>query len=427
MKTLFLIALQVILTALFIQAQVEDATESNAYNQRPKFFQDFLEFSAGKKDLTRLDAFVLVPFTTVQFVKSNKGFNGSYSVTISVFDKDKEKLIEEKSWNENISAKDFNETTNKENYNLNLKSFYLQPGDYVIRTAVEDKESSAEYPKEVKLKIRDFSGELAISDIMLLDKRVKEEGKNKISPNVTGNVALQKDGLPIFFEIYSKEPQKLNIDYKVLDRRKDPIYKNIELKNIDTGRTQIFYTIRDSSFSLGLYNLKIELKDSANKTLASITRPFYSRWAGIPSTISDLSKAVEEMVYIASPSDIAEIKSAKTKDEELKRFLAYWKKMDPTPGTGENEIFDEYYRRVAYANEHFSHYIPGWRSDQGMVFILLGPPDNVDRHPFDIDSKPYEIWQYYTLNRSFIFVDETGFGDYRLITPLTGDLYKFRR
>jgi hypothetical protein len=42
----------------------------------------------------------------------------------------------------------------------------------------------------------------------------------------------------------------------------------------------------------------------------------------------------------------------------------------------------------------------------------------VDRHPFEVDSKPYEIWAYYELNYSIVFVDETGFGDYRLQTPI---------
>ena len=79
-----------------------------------------------------------------------------------------------------------------------------------------------------------------------------------------------------------------------------------------------------------------------------------------------------------------------------------------------------------YTNEHFSEYFEGWRSDRGMVFILLGLPDNVERHPFEVDSKPYEIWQYYNLNISLVFVDRTGFGDYHLTTPLTGDLYRFR-
>jgi hypothetical protein len=68
----------------------------------------------------------------------------------------------------------------------------------------------------------------------------------------------------------------------------------------------------------------------------------------------------------------------------------------------------------------------GWRSDRGMVYITLGPPNNIDRHPFDYDAKPYEIWEYYDMNQQFIFVDETGFGDYRLTTPMYGDMYRYR-
>ncbi|MDP3581631.1 MAG: GWxTD domain-containing protein, partial [Ignavibacteria bacterium] len=55
--------------------------------------------------------------------------------------------------------------------------------------------------------------------------------------------------------------------------------------------------------------------------------------------------------------------------------------------------------------------------DMGMIYITFGPPSNVERHPLDSDAKPYEIWDYYEINRSFTFVDETGFGNYRLINP----------
>ena len=52
-------------------------------------------------------------------------------------------------------------------------------------------------------------------------------------------------------------------------------------------------------------------------------------------------------------------------------------------------------------------------------------PNNIERHPFDIDAKPYEIWTYYEQNREFVFVDATGFGDYRLQNPMW-DLWRTR-
>ena len=135
---------------------------------------------------------------------------------------------------------------------------------------------------------------------------------------------------------------------------------------------------------------------------------------------------VDQLVYIASQAEMDYIQGCKSKDEKTKRYIEFWKKKDPSPSTEENEAFNEYYRRIEYANEHFSHYVKGWKTDRGMVFILLGAPNNVDRHPFDIETKPYEVWQYYQMNKQFIFVDENGFGDYRLTTPLYGDDYRYR-
>ena len=80
---------------------------------------------------------------------------------------------------------------------------------------------------------------------------------------------------------------------------------------------------------------------------------------------------------------------------------------------------EEYYSRVEYANKSYAGYMEGWRTDRGMVLIRFGPPQNIERHPFDSDNKPFEIWYYYSQNREFIFVDETGFGDYRLQYPTT--------
>jgi hypothetical protein len=54
----------------------------------------------------------------------------------------------------------------------------------------------------------------------------------------------------------------------------------------------------------------------------------------------------------------------------------------------------------------------------GMVYVIFGEPSNIERHPYDMDQKPYEIWDYYDINRQFVFLDNTGFGDYRLITPI---------
>lgn len=415
-----------ILTILPSFAQVE-FSEDNKNSHNSGYYQDLLNFASDKPGKTRLDVFIQVPFSQVQFLKAEDGgFIANYFVTVSVFDNNKDKLIREITWSESVETKEFSKTDSKDNYNLSLRSFYLSPGNYFIRTAVEDKDSKREYSSGNKFTVRNFDEKPSVSDIMLISKWNEQNGKRKIIPNVSENVAAQNGGLRIFYEIYTIKPEKVTLNYSISDGKDNDLFTDSENKNLDSGKTQIFYTLKDSDFSFGQYILNIVIKDSDNNKIASVSKSFFSRWSGIPSSVKDLDLAVDEMVYIASPTEMDYIKDGKTKKEKLKRYLEYWKKKDPTPTTDDNPVMDEYYKRVSYANEKFTHFVDGWRTDRGMVYIILGPPNNVDRHPSEIDSKPYEVWQYYTLNRSLVFMDDTGFGDYRLITPLVGDDYRYR-
>ncbi len=409
-------------------AQVENLKQYNAAGSDQAFYEEFLNFYSDQPGKTRLDIFVQVPYTHIQFVKTDEGFSGSYSVTVSIFDEEKEKLIVEKSWVEKINAKEFDQTTSKNNFNLSLRSIVLDPGKYLVRSAMEDMDSKKSVVKEELITVKSLPDEFSLSDIMLIAKQTVINGNNKIVPNVSKNVALQKEeqGIQFFFEIQSRTPKQISIEYSLIEGEEEAIIKDAVNKNIDSGKSQVFHTFSNVQLGMGSYLIKAKVVDDSGNIIASTEKPFISRWVGMPSTIRDIDKAVDEMIYIASGGEVDEIKDSKTKEEKLQHFLEFWKKKDPTPQTEDNPVFEEYYRRVEYANKNFSHYVEGWRTDRGMVFIILGSPNNVDRHPFEYDSKPYEVWEYYELNKYFVFVDETGFGDYRLSTPLYGDFYRYR-
>ena len=95
-------------------------------------------------------------------------------------------------------------------------------------------------------------------------------------------------------------------------------------------------------------------------------------------------------------------------DAKMQAFENFWKKFDPTPETRVNEYMEEYYRRVAIAEKQFKSFKPGWKTQRGMVFIKLGPPDYVNQ-PFVKDFDPIGrnrqvvSWQYSRLNRQVVF------------------------
>lgn len=420
--------LSIIIFCSFISfAQQEDSYERNYKHSYDAFFhQDFLNFKSEKPGMTRVDVYIQVPYKSLQFIKTGQGFTAKYSVVVSVFDESKEKLIVEKTWNETINVIDFAQTTSRLNYNIGFRSFDLKPGNYFFRTAVIDNDSKKEVKSENNFTVRALNPTLDMSDILLVTK--SENRNNQVMPNITRNVTLSVNGLQFFYEIYSADSLMniVSVDYEIIDRESKVVYKKSVTKEVYQGKNQIVESINDFQLDLGTYILRVTLKDKNFVTVSTLNKSFFSRWVGVPGNVTDLDKAISQMVYIATPDELNKLKDSKNNEEKLRNFLEFWKKKDPSPNNEENEVFNEYFRRVAYANDNFSNYNEGWRTDRGMVYIILGAPNNIDRHPFEYDSKPYEIWEYYELNRSFIFLDQTGFGDYRLITPLTGDLFRYR-
>lgn len=134
----------------------------------------------------------------------------------------------------------------------------------------------------------------------------------------------------------------------------------------------------------------------------------------------------EDVVYIISDAERAAFVKLTT-DQERDHFIEqFWQRRDPVqPGSADNEFREEHYRRIAYANEHWAvSNAPGWRTDRGHIYIVYGPPDEIDAHPSgDNGMPPHEEWLYRHIERVgndivFRFTDPQRNGEYHLFNPL---------
>jgi len=105
----------------------------------------------------------------------------------------------------------------------------------------------------------------------------------------------------------------------------------------------------------------------------------------------------------------------------------FWKQRDPTPGTPANEYREEILKRFAYVNRVFKRTSPreGWRTDQGRIYMILGPPVSIERFN-NLGIQPCEAWSYYGDPRkdlpsafNLLFWQRGGVGEYRLYDPLS--------
>jgi len=151
----------------------------------------------------------------------------------------------------------------------------------------------------------------------------------------------------------------------------------------------------------------------------------------------------EDALYLITDEERA-VFSKLTAAEEKEQFIEqFWQRRDPDIRTAVNEFKEEHYRRIAYANEWYKSATPGWKTDRGRIYIIHGPPDQVERHPAGgpyvrppeegggtTTVYPFEKWWYRHMEGlgavELEFVDPSSTGEYRLaLNPYEKDAMKY--
>lgn len=148
--------------------------------------------------------------------------------------------------------------------------------------------------------------------------------------------------------------------------------------------------------------------------------PSYKKWLN------------EDVPYIITDQERRTFLQLATNEERENFIETFWQRRNPDPDSTENSYKEEYYRRIAYANEHFATGTPGWKSDRGRIYIMYGAPDSIVTHSQgEIWDRPpelgggstktwaYDEWSYNYLegigqNIKLEFVDDNQTGGYRL-------------
>src|SRR5450432_3039827 len=160
-------------------------------------------------------------------------------------------------------------------------------------------------------------------------------------------------------------------------------------------------------------------KKKIKKSLKELDTP-YKQWLN------------EDVTYNISPEERNAFGQLATNEEREQFIEQFWLRRSSNPDLPDNEFKEEHYRRIAYANEHYASGIPGWKTDRGRMYIVWGPPDEIESHPtggtYDrpmeegggsTSTYPWETWRWRYIeglgeNVIMEFVDPTGSGEYHL-------------
>ena len=382
-----------ILLVLFFINCAGNANKSRNNKHRGKIY--FTAQSQIVNDRFGISVNLNLPNSLFVFQKKDNQFEASYQLSIAILDSI-EKQIQHFSWQESKSVTFFEETRSEAESIPTSHFFDVIPGKYSISILIEDLDSKYRWHKNIPLK--DYKSDF-ISPILVNPDNINSQHSGyvgNIIPNKT-----EKINLEISFN-FTELTRDSNIFIRSMNDgeiiHSDSIYIK---KNSNT----INYRMEISEYWMGDLELNFKYGKISEDLLLILPGRNSQYWKDINTTIRIMS-------YILTSTEIRELKELPKIDRII--FLKeYWKSLDPTPKTEQNEVMDEFFERVDYTASNFSEFGQGWQSDRGRVYILYGPPEHIEMTNQNNQGYKFEIWHYLS-GKQFIFIDEGMFGNYRL-------------
>jgi len=359
------------------------------------------------KENIKISVHVKIPHTELQFIRSGDEYLARYEVAVNLADQDNERISGE-IWSDSLRLTEYKESRNSTNTIVTVKTFKVPASELTINVRVTDLYTKKSHVLSSGIdQSLMYSGALSLGNIMILENGTSDKSKllmnesfYEIIDTLRFNVRLLGDNFPF----------KLNYELKVRDEIKVNETRLVDHAAPIDSLLNFVVPLTDMHYSN--YTLFLTAEDSeGNKAATKVN--FRVRIRGVNFDVENMDEAVKQLIYLASDRQIKEMMIG-SEIEKTEKFKLFWEALDPTPGTIDNELMEEYYRRIAFSLEAFTVIQEGWKTDRGMIYILFGPPDEIQRGPFELDRKPYQVWQYYHLGKNFVFKDQTGFGDYKL-------------
>ena len=351
-------------------------------------------YNSNINDSLYLDLYVILNNKNFVFKKSNNIFEAEIDISINITDVKSEKQVLHESWSESLIEEFYNKTRSHNNKKIIYKNFLLPSGEYKFFVFIEDKDSKNNWVIKKKISIDSING---ISDIIVKEKT---DYQYKFLLN---NEITNQDSIYCFFQLdlsktFDRDNFAININNKIVSNYKISKESSLDnyfclrlpVKAIDTNDPSIEFVFYDSKKSV---EIKYDLKK-------------------IESILSDPDLFLEVMFYYGFIDSYKDIKN-QTKDFKYNYIKNYFLKLDPDLSTEQNELLVEFNSRIEYAINKFSTLGPGWRSDRGKILINYGYPIQKENSQNNDNGYSYIVW-YYPSGKKVVFIDQDGFGDYKI-------------
>lgn len=446
----------VVLTPSFATTEENETTSENT-TEEIGFFFDYGLFRVPEQDNQYyLECYFGVPVNQLHFYEENGELKAHYLLGIRLIDPEgKHASVED--YQEAYTRVDSLENTQKDRLILEQLTIPVTARKYYLEVGVTDLSSKKLGILKMDLNASEFSkDEFGVSNIQLASNIIPST--NTESPFFKNNFDVIPNPLSIFtkplkinyyMEVYglsTSTNSEMVIRY-ILARPSGEIIEEMSFTNPYTSRNVILAdNVSFEKAESGAYDFIIEVKDPVTANTVSASKRIYMYEDKDTALLAMLTGGEELAPYTDKEAlDMRERIAVLANDEELARYdqlslelkpyfvYQFWKRLDPTPDTPENELLDAFNERYDYVMKTYAtKNKPGYLTDMGRVYIKYGPPDEISAEPMGLSSmpeveystyqtEPTEAWFYQSGGQSknqaiFVFVDFDGDGEYSIFT-----------
>jgi GWxTD domain-containing protein len=386
----------------------------------------------------RLDVYYSCVYDVLQFVRVEGDTYRSRYEASALLRKEKGGHVEVKSHVRTVTVGSYPETNSRSLRVSGCLSFWPEPGKYTLELRLTDLESNKSLVRTKTVTIWDFSSPgVHLSDVLFADSTAcsNDSSGTPFFPALGSRFTKPESGFVAIVQVVPvSDTGTVALSWSVATREGRTLHEEMlpiegyrsrpggtragqaihEGKLPISGYRRICLPLHEVARRAGQYELRVRAE--LGKYKAETQRVFSVAWGEAFVDTSNLDVILDAMRYIAKSEDVERMKQASPSLQRL-LFEDFWKQRDPTPDTPENELRDEFFRRLDFANRHFSVPdldIEGWRTDRGRIYIIYGHPTHVEKEPAQMQQASYEVWYYSHLHKRFTFVDNSGNGLYEL-------------
>ena len=381
---------------------------------------------AGPHDSTFVLLGLSLPNSALRFQRDANGFVGQYRIAVSFLrDSAVIKRIDRK---ESVRVASFAETGRTDESIIFQDAIALAPGKYQVLVQGNDAFSARGFRARDSVDVPAYGADRRLSTPVLVYEaggRTRRDTRPEFIVNARRTIPYGADVPHVYLELYNAPTPQL-VQLSVLDEAGHPVWQT-EVR-IASGDDQVRHAVIDiPTTSLPLGRLWLEATTagaSAELIRSPLLVTISDQWM-----VANFEEVLRFVNYIALPAEIDSLRLAGG-SERRERWDRFWARRDPLPATPINEYREEFFQRVRFATEHFAESgRPGWDTDRGEVYIVLGPPDHVvERHiGRAAGAQPNGIeWLYERVAGSglqLLFIDRAGFGRFEL-TPQSEQAFR---